>query len=125
MNDHVMILLCGIYALCFAIFHSQFWKLFDWKNDLKLLTHTNRTILHISNICLIYFFLFVALICFIYPQELLTTSIGNFFLGGMSVFWLIRTIQQFIFLKINHPMVHLLTYILILGVLIFAIPVIL
>ncbi len=122
MNDEVMIFLCGIYAVGFAIFHCFFWKLFDWKNDLNHLRPYNKAIMQIANIRLIYFFLFVAAVCFIFPLELLTTRLGNFFLGAMSVFWLGRTVEQFVFLRINHPMVHLLTYIFILGAVMFAIP---
>ena len=124
MNDELMVFLCGIYSLCFAIFHTRFWKLFDWKNDLKLLLPHNRAIMQIANSRLIYFFLFVAAICFLFPDQLLTTSLGTFFLAGMSLFWLGRTIEQFIFLRVDHPMVHLLTYIFILGAVMFAIPII-
>ena len=81
--------------------------------------------MQIANLRLIYFFLFVASICFIFPQELLETSLGHFFLGGMSVFWLGRTIEQFIFLRINHPMAHLLTYLFLIGMILFAAPLLL
>lgn len=122
MNDQVMILLCGIYSLGFAIFHTQFWRVFDWKNDLNKLSPANKAIMQIANIRLIYFFVFVAAVCFIFPHELSTTNLGRFFLAGMSLFWLGRAIEQFIFLKINHKMVHLLTYIFLLGAIMFAIP---
>ena len=120
-----MIFLCGIYSLGFAVFHTRFWKIFDWKNELPKLKDFNRGILQIANICLIYFFLFVSAICFIYPGELLKTGLGHFFLAGMSIFWLGRTIEQFIFLRIDHPMVHFLTYIFLVGAILFAIPLIL
>lgn len=123
--DLMMIFLCGIFSLGFAIFHTQFWRLFDWKNELPKLHAANKAIMQIANLRLIYFFLFVACVCFIFPQELLETSIGNFFLGGMSVFWLGRTIEQFIFLRINHPMAHLLTYLFMIGTLLFAAPLLL
>ena len=124
MNDQLMIFLCGVYSLAFAIFHSQFWRLFNWKIELPKLQPANQAIMQISNICLIYFFLLVAAICFIFPTELLNTRLGHFFIAGISLFWVGRTIEQFIFLKVDHPMVHLLTYIFILGAIMFAIPVI-
>ncbi len=121
--DGTMIFLCGLYSLGFAIFHSQFWRLFDWKNDLSQLKPFNKGIMQIANVRLIYFFLFVAAICFIFPHELLTTGLGHFFLAGMSLFWLGRFVEQFIFLKIDHPMVHLLTYLFLIGTILFAIPI--
>ncbi len=123
--DGIMIFICGVYCLGIGIFHTQFWRLFDWKNDLIKLQASNKAIIQISNMRLIYFFLFVAAICFIFPHELLNTTLGHFFLGGMSIFWLGRTIEQFIFLRVDHPMVHLLTYLFFLGTILFAIPLLL
>ena len=123
--DGIMIFICGVYSLGFAIFHTQFWRLFDWKNDLIKLKPFNKGIIQIANLRLIYFFLFVAAICFFFPHELLTTGLGRFFLGGMSIFWLGRAIEQFIFLKIDHPMVHLMTYLFLIGALLFAAPILL
>lgn len=123
MDDQLMIFLCGIYSLGFAVFHTQFWEIFDWKTDLEKLQPANKAIIQIANIRLIYFFTFVAAVCFIFPTELSTTPLGKFFLIGMSLFWLGRTIEQFVFVRIKHPMVEILTYIFILGTIMFAVPV--
>jgi len=119
-----MILLCGLYSLGFALFHTQFWRLFGWKDELNKLSPGNKAIMQILNTRLIYLFVFVAAVCFFFTEELATTPLGQFFLIGMSLFWLGRTIEQFVFLKVDHPMVHLLTYIFILGTILFAIPVV-
>ncbi len=118
----VLVYVCGIYSVGFAIFHMYFWKLFRWKRDLQSLSPANRAIIQIANLRLIYIFLFVAAICFLFPIELLETSLGNFFLAGNALFWLGRTIEQFLFLKINHKMVHALTFLFILGIALFALP---
>ena len=123
--DEMMILLCGIHSLGFALFHTQFWRLFNWKEDLNKLLPANRAIMQIQNLRLIYIFLVMAALCFIFPDELLNTTIGHFFLGAMSFFWLFRAIEQFIFLPINHKLIHLLTYLFILGAIIWAVPLIL
>jgi hypothetical protein len=123
--DGLMILLCGIYCCGMAFFHLFFAKLFDWKNDLAKLNVANRAIIQITNLRLIYLFVFVALICFLFPGQLTSTSLGRFFMIGMSVFWFTRTIEQFIYLKINHPMVHLLTYLFLVGAILFLVPIIL
>ena len=119
-----VIYIAGIHSICFAIFHGFFWKLFNWKNDLKKLSHANKAIIQIANLRLIYILLGIGLVCFIFPKELLSTKLGNVFLLGISLFWLGRTIEQFIFLKINHKLVHLLTTLFILGTVLFAAPVI-
>ncbi len=119
----LIIYICGFYSLLFALFHIGFWKIFKWRDDLKKLVFANRGIMQILNIQIIYYFLFTALICFIFPTELLNTKFGKIFLLGCSLFWLIRTIQQFIFLKANNYKIHILTVIFIIGTVLFALPV--
>ncbi|MBA3986228.1 MAG: hypothetical protein H0X63_06585 [Flavobacteriales bacterium] len=117
-----LVYVCGIYSVGFAVFHIYFWKLFRWKKELQNLSPANRGILQIANLRLIYIFLFVASTCFLFPVELIETKLGNFFLVGNALFWLGRTIEQFIFLKINHKMVHVLTALFILGIALFTLP---
>lgn len=122
---NVLVYLCGIYSVGFAVFHVFFWRLFDWKNDLKKLSVANRAILQISNIRLIYILLLVAFLCFLFPTELTTSSLGKTFLAGMSLFWFGRTIEQFIFLRVNKTFVHVLTILFVIGTILFALPLLL
>ncbi len=125
MNKDVLLFICGIHIILFAIFHVAFWKFFNWRNDLKKLILANRAIMQISNILLIYIFLFIALLCFFFTKELYTTNIGKALLCGVSLFWFIRTIEQFIFLRINNKWVHILTALFIAGTIVFLLPVLL
>ncbi|UKJ06090.1 hypothetical protein [Solitalea lacus] len=118
-----IILLCGIFNIGFALFHIGFWKIFNWNSKLKKTGYINKAIMQILNVQITYYFLFTAAICFIYPSELLTTSLGHLFLMGSSLFWFIRTIQQFIFLRSNHYKVHVLTLLFVIGTLLFISPV--
>jgi hypothetical protein len=79
--------------------------------------------IQILNVQMIYYFLFVAFVCFAFPTELLTTKFGNFFLIGNAFFWLLRTIQQFIFLRANHIKIHILTITFLIGTLLFVLPI--
>ena len=117
-----VIILAGVYNLFLAFFHILFWKVFRWKKDLKKLSYENKAIIQILNIQIIYLFLMVAATCFIFPEELVETKLGNFFLLLNSCFWLVRVIQQFIFLRINHYFVHFLTLLFIIGTIIFILP---
>ena len=119
---NTIIILCGLYNIGFAIFHIGFWKIFHWDSELKKLSFANKGIMQILNVQMIYYWLFVAIACFAFPTELLTTKFGNFFLIGNSIFWLLRTIQQFIFLRANHIAIHILTFIFMIGALLFALP---
>lgn len=86
-----------MYSIALAVFHLFFWKIFHWKSDLINLNFANSAIIQILNIQVIYYFLFTAVICFLFPLELASTNLGAFFLAGSSGFWMIRTVQQFIF----------------------------
>ena len=121
--DGTMIFLCGLYAAGMAVFHTQFPRLFDWKHELPKLNAANRAILPIANMRLIYFFALVAVLCFVFPHDLANTRFGKFFMLGMSIFWLSRFVEQFIYIRIQHPMVQLLNYLFLIGALLFAAPV--
>ncbi len=121
-NPEIILVLCGIHSLAFVGFHLFFWKLFDWKNEVPKLNRANRAILRISNELLIYLFLFMAVLCFTVPDELLYSKIGNFLLVGFSIFWLIRTLQQFVYLRYRHWLVYLLTFFFIFGSILWAWP---
>ena len=123
-TKHIIVLLCGLYSLGFALFHTQFWRIFHWKKELAKLSAPNRAIMQIFNTRIIYLALFVAFVCFFYPNDLLETRLGMVFLAGFSLFWLGRFLEQFIFLsKVNHWMVPLLTVIFLLGAGLFALPI--
>ena len=119
----LVIYACGLYSLAFALFHIGFWRIFSWTKELKKLSFANKGIMQILNVQIVYYFIFVALMCFIFPSELITTRFGNVFLIGNSLFWLIRTIQQPIFFSINNYKIHLLTIIFLVGFFLFALPV--
>lgn len=119
-----IIFFCGIYSLAFALFHVVFWRLFRWKQELTKLTVFNRAITQILNLRIIYFFLFVAVLCFAFPSELVSSRLGKAFLAGISLFWLGRTIEQFIFFRMNNKWVNILTFIFITGAILFALPLI-
>ncbi len=120
-----ILFICGLYNIAFVLFHFGFWKLFQWNKELKKISFANKAIMQILNIQLCYYFIFTAIICFVFPTELLTTKFGNWFLIGSSTFWLIRTIQQFIFLRANRYEIHLLTFIFLIGTVLFLLPVLL
>ena len=119
----VIIFICGLYNIAFALFHFGFWKLFHWGNELKKLSFANKGIMQILNIQISYYFILTAIICFVFPTELLTTKLGNWILIGSSIFWLIRTLQQFIFLRADNYKIHLLTLIFLIGAILFALPI--
>jgi hypothetical protein len=118
----ILIFACGVHSIGFAIFHLFFWKIFNWKEDLKTASISTRAIIQIANLRLIYVFIGVGLICFMFPEELSQTRLGNTILFGMSLFWLGRFVEQFIFLRYNRLMIHALSGLFAIGTILFALP---
>lgn len=118
----IVLLLCALHSFGFALFHLGFWRLFDWPRTLQGTTLPNRAIIQIANLQLAWVFAGVGLLCLLYPVELATTPLGRSLLAGMAVFWLVRFIAQFIWLRVRHPLVHVLTVLFASGVVLFAAP---
>lgn len=118
-----IIVIAGVFNLAFGLFHIAFWRLFRWKDQLSKLSFANRGIMQILNWQIIYYFFATATICFLFPTELATTHLGTIFLLFCSGFWFFRTIEQFIYLKKNHKAIHLLTFLFIVGTILFAVPI--
>ncbi|MEQ1512276.1 MAG: hypothetical protein ABL934_06295 [Lysobacteraceae bacterium] len=124
MTNHSILMLCGLHSFGFAAFHVAFWTLFRWPKTLASTTSANRAILQIANIQLIWVFLCVGGLCLLFPDPLIQTALGRAVMLGMSGFWAVRLIQQFVFLRMNHPLVHALSVLFALGAVLFALPVV-
>lgn len=114
----------GIYCLVFAVFHVFFWKIFDWKNDLRSLTQVNRGIMHVLNLCLTFLFFFVAYISLFNSEDLVNTKLGKTVLVGISIFCLLRAIEQIIFFGLKKTVSILFFVSFLIGAALFAIPVV-
>ncbi|KIO76877.1 hypothetical protein TH53_12300 [Pedobacter lusitanus] len=122
-----LMIFCGIHSLFFAVFHCLFWKKLNWNTELKQLAPYNRAVMQILNLRLIYIFFIHSLMCLYFSSELLLTPIGNFILVASSLFWIGRTIEQFLFKKLlpfNVPINIFLTALFIIGSVIYLIPLI-
>jgi hypothetical protein len=122
MSKDLLVQLCGLHSFGFAAFHLAFWKLFDWKHDLQRASFATRAVTQILNLRLIYVFIGIGVLCFAFTRELHETPLGHAVLVFMSLFWAGRTIEQFVFLRINRPLVHALTALFVLGAVLFAAP---
>ena len=114
-----LIFACGLHSAAFALFHLGFWRLFDWPRTLQATTWPNRAILQIANAQLVWVFTGVALLCFAMPGELAATALGRAVLAGMAVFWVLRLVLQFVWLRVHHPLVHGLSVVFAAGAMMF------
>lgn len=91
----------GLFNIGFAIFHIFFWRLFDWKRQLASLSFLNRQVVQILNLCLTFAFLIFAYVSFFHTAELLGTQLGRALLLLISLFWLLRAVEQVVFFGLS------------------------
>ncbi len=115
MDKTALFYACSVYYLAFAIFHIGFWRLFNWTIELKKLSFTNRAVMQILNLRIIFMCFLMAFIYFKFPQELMSSALGKTLLIGMGLFWAGRTVEQFVFFKHNNKYIVLTTCIFIVG----------
>lgn len=92
----------GLYTTGFVVFHLLFWRLFNWKQDLRSLSFLNRAIMQVVNLSLTFAFVIFAWISLAHTNELLTTPLGRSLLVRIALFWLARAIEQVIFFRLRH-----------------------
>lgn len=117
-----LILAGGIYNLFFVFFHCGFWKMFNWGTELEKVDFTNKWVMQILNVQIIYYFIVTAVICFVFRKELLTTKIGKWFLLGTAGFWFIRAFQQFVFWELGAVSTIIGVLFFLLGSVLFFVP---
>ncbi len=86
-----------------AVFHAMFWKMYDWPESLEGISDMQQGIMQVLNIhcgLAIAFFGYVSLF---HTDELLNSKIGKLLLLFISVFYLIRTINESIFWDFHFP----------------------
>ena len=120
----ILVYSSGLYSLGFALFHLFFPKIFNWNTDLEKLTQVNKAIVKILNLKLVYIFVSIAVLCFIFPVELIGTKLGKVIMLGMAGFWLGRAIEQIVFFKVDAKISVRFTVLFIMGMLLFASPVV-
>ena len=118
----ILLSIGGIYSFGFVIFHCLFWKIFQWHQDLRRLTHINRSIMQILNLRLIYIFIIIGVISVYFQDDLLNTTFGHFIIIAISLFWIGRAIEQVIFFGLRTIISFLFFIIFIIGGALYALP---
>jgi len=121
----ILIYIGGFYCLAFAIFHLAFWKLFDWKTELPKLNAINRGVMQVLNLRLTYVFLVCAFLSFFFTSDLLMTDLGKTVLAAISLFCLMRAIEQPIFWKFKDAVSVAFFVVFLFGAAIYFLPLVL
>lgn len=118
----LLIKLGGIYNIVLVIFHLLFWRIFNWKEDLRSLSFLNRAIMQVLNLSLTFAFVIFSYISLVHTKELISTSLGQSLLGLIALFWLARSVEQVVFFKLkNWRSIAFLGFFLV-GTVLYAVP---
>ena len=93
----LLIKIGGYASIGWLIFHLMFWRIFDWRAELKHLTYVNSGTMQVMNLCLSFIFLFFAFLSLRHTNELLTAGIGRTITIGIGAFWMFRFVLQPLF----------------------------
>jgi hypothetical protein len=117
-----LIFIGGFYCLAFFVFHVFFWKLFDWKQELRKVSFINRGVMQILNLRIMWVFLVVAYVSFFHAEELLTSALGKTILAGVALFALMRAVEQIVFFGLKSAVSVAFFIVFLLGAGIYSYP---
>ncbi len=123
MNE-TLIKLGGFYNILLIIFHVMFWRIFNWREDLKTLSFLNKAIMQVINISLTLVFAIFSYISLAHTNDLLSTPLGNALLSLIALFWFARAAQQVIFFKLKHWSSWAFMFFFVLGGVLYGVPVV-
>ena len=118
-NPENLIHIGAIFHLVFALFHLLFWKLFDWVQDLKKLSHTNKSVMQILNLRLIFVFLIFAYISYFNTTDMLSTKLGLTMIVAIALFWGFRSVEQVIYFGVNKFASNILLLLFLFGTILY------
>jgi hypothetical protein len=90
-------MVAGGISVLFLLFHLLFPQLFNWKETLTCLNPANWAIFQTYNLVAILMVGTITYFTFRHTVELTETSLGRSLLVVFSLFYLIRTVAQFIY----------------------------
>ena len=96
-TNKILLYFSGVNHLLVVILHLFFWKLFNWSEQLQLLTVVNSNIMQMLNYGIAILFIGFAYLILFQQTELLNTKLGKIILVLLSIFWFARFIMEFAF----------------------------
>ena len=93
----ILLRIGGVFNLLFGALHIAFWNMFDWSDQLAMLSVENSNIMQMLNLVLIIFFFYTAYVLLSMPARLLTNPVGRIFIGLFIVLYTSRLAMEFYF----------------------------
>lgn len=90
----ILVIIGGIILLLGGFFHSAFWNLFDWNDELSKLNQINSNIMQMLNLwTAASMFLFGFILIFL-RKDILNSLLGKAILVAVSILFLVRLVSE-------------------------------
>lgn len=112
----------GVFNAALAVFHLTFWRLFDWRRELRNLTFVNRGIVQTLNLCLAFVLVIFAYLSLAHAGEMTSSLMGYSLLAGIALFWLARAVLQVVFFRLRRWCSRVFFLVFLFGAFLYAVP---
>jgi len=119
----LFIRIAGVLSVIFALFHTAFYWIFKWAQDLNTLNPANKAILLTFNIIVILLLIYSVVLSFGYTQQLIQTTIGKSLLLFFSGFYMARIVCEFVYFGFRMPTSIMVIAICLIPAICFSLPV--
>ena len=94
MQVHIKVI--GSILILLGLVHISFPKYFKWADELQYISLVNKQMMYIHTFFIALTLVLMGLLCITSTTDLLTTKLGNRIALGLSLFWIIRLVIQFV-----------------------------
>jgi hypothetical protein len=119
----LLIRIAGALSVLFTLFHTGFYWMFKWSQDLAVLQPVNRAILLTLNVVVILLLVYSVIMSLGYPRQLIQTQVGKSLLLFFSSFYLVRIVCEFIYFGFRMPSSLMIITICLIPAICFGLPV--
>jgi hypothetical protein len=86
----------GVILIVLSLIHCIFPRYFNWKKDLQSLSLINKQMMEVHTFFVAFMVFLMGLLCLLNTKEIMTTPLGHTIALGLSIFWSVRFIFQFV-----------------------------
>ena len=119
----LLIRIAGALSVLFALFHTGFYWMFKWSQDLAVLQPVNKAIMLTFNVVGILLLVYSVIMSLGYPRQLVQTVAGKSLLLFFTCFYLVRIACEFIYFGFRMPSSLMIITICLIPAICFGLPV--
>lgn len=93
---YIHLKIIGVLLIVLAFLHIGFSKYFNWKEELSSLSLINQQMMKVHTFFIAFVVFLIGVLCFTSTKEIIETNLGRKIAFGLSLFWFVRLVFQFL-----------------------------